>query len=104
MTDDPTDILPNIIYWGGFTLRGIQPKLSETDSLSAFRCILQDAQIPHKYCVDDFLSEYSYDSDLATIRKGESVYRACIDTNHKLGYSLSTIEEYLYHLESIGIE
>jgi hypothetical protein len=104
ITDDPTDILPNIIYWGGFTLRSIQPKLSETDKLSAFRCILRDAQIPHEYCMDDFLSEYSYDADLATVRKGESIYRACVDTNHKLDYSLSTIEEYLSHLESIGIE
>jgi hypothetical protein len=104
ITDDPTDILPNTIYWGGFTLRSIQPELSETDKLSALRCILQDAQVPHQYCMDDFLIEHYYDSDLATIRKGEDVYRACVNTNHKLGYSLSTIEEYLSHLESIGIK
>jgi hypothetical protein len=104
ITDDPTGILPNTIYWGGFTLRSIQPRLSETDKLLAFRCILQDAQIPHQYCMDDFLSEHYYDSDLATVRKGEDIYRACVNINNKLGYSLSTIEEYLSHLESIGIE
>jgi hypothetical protein len=104
ITDDPIDILPNTIYWGGFTLRSIQPRLSETDKLLAFRCILQDAQIPHQYCMDDFLSEHYYDSDLATVRKGEDIYRACVNTNNKLGYNLSTIEEYLSHLESIGIE
>jgi hypothetical protein len=101
MTDNPQDILPN---WRGFTIRGVQPKLSETAKLSAFRYILRDAQIPHEYCMDDFLSEYNYDADLASVRKGESVYRACVNTCHKLGYSLSTIEEYLSHLESIGIE
>jgi hypothetical protein len=101
MTDNPQDILHN---WRGFTLRSIQPKLSETDKLSAFRCILQDAQVPHQYCMDDFLTEHYYDSDLTTIRKGESIYRACVDTGHKLGYNLSTIEEYLSHLSSIGIE
>jgi hypothetical protein len=104
MTDNPQDILPDSISWRGFTLRSIKPKLSETDKLFAFRYILQDAQVPNEYCMDDFLSEYSYDADLASVRKGESVYRACVDTNHKLGYSLSTIEEYLSHLESIGIE
>jgi hypothetical protein len=104
ITDNPTNILPDIIYWGGFTLRSIQPKLSETSELFAFRYILQDAQVPHQYCMDSFLSEHGYDSDLATVRKGEDIYRACVNTNHKLGYSLSTIEEYLSHLESIGIE
>jgi hypothetical protein len=104
MTDNFHGILPSSISWRGFTLRKIQPELSETDKLSAFRCILQDAQVPHQYCMDDFLSEHYYDSDLATVRKGESIYRACVNTSHKLGYNLSTIEEYLSHLSSIGIE
>jgi hypothetical protein len=104
MTDSYQDVLPSFAICKGFTLRNIKPKLSETDKLLAFRYILQDAQVPHQYCMDDFLSEHYYDSDLATVRKGEDIYRACVNTNHKLGYSLSTIEEYLSHLESIGIE
>lgn len=30
--------------------------------------------------VDDFLRELGYDSDLAAIRKGEAIYKACLKT------------------------
>lgn len=85
----------------------LQPSfiLSEQNNLFALLSILLDAQTAYEYCdMDEFLTSFSYDIDLPSIRAGEEAYRTIKDTAKRLPYNESQIRELVAILADQGIE
>jgi hypothetical protein len=87
------------------TLWNNPPKLSDKDLLFAFRCILQDAQIP-KYChsIDDFVSEFGYDCSNSSISEILNTWNSIQKTASDLNLSEPEIGRLLDALSKQGIE
>jgi len=99
----------NRIILGKLTIHDLNKKLNknilcEDDILFAFRCVISDALCFVDYRLDDFLSEFGYDGDIKSIRKGEAIYKACEDSYRKLSLSDNKLYELLDNLSDLEIE
>ena len=85
-------------------LSTVPMKLTDEEHLFALRYVLQDALFSIEMSEEDFINDFGYGGDYATMKRGISIYNSCRDTYFKLQLGSQQMYDLLDKLYEQGIE